>query len=152
MLKGKTRNTTQGILLATLLAGVSVAQAHSPGAHARVYFENLSDGAEVTAPVHLKFGIEGFGITPAGTKGKIRHTAGHHHLLIDVDQLPDMDEPIPEGKNIISFDRGETEAVINLPPGRHTLQLLLGDEDHEPHDPPLLSEKITITVKPPEKN
>lgn len=151
MLKRKARNTLQGVLLATLLTGISVAQAHSPGADARVYFKNLSDGAEVTSPLHLEFGIEGFGITPAGTKGKIRHTAGHHHLLIDVDELPDMDEPIPEGKNIISFDNGETEAVIDLPPGKHTLQLLLGDENHEPQDPPLLSKKITVIVKPGEK-
>ncbi len=138
------------LALATLLVGVSTAQAHSPGAHARVYFENLDDGAEVTNPVHLKFGIEGFGITPAGTKGKIRHTAGHHHLLIDVDTLPDMDEPISEKKGIRCFDKGETEATIDLPPGKHTLQLLLGDENHEPQDPPLLSRKVTVIVKPGE--
>lgn len=138
------------LALATLLVGVSTAQAHSPGAHARVYFENLDDGAEVTNPVHLKFGIEGFGITPAGTKGKIRHTAGHHHLLIDVDTLPDMDEPIPEKKGIRCFANGETEATIELPPGKHTLQLLLGDENHEPQDPPLLSRKVTVIVKPGE--
>lgn len=148
MFKNIDRRRSQKLALATLLVGVSTAQAHSPGAHARVYFENLDDGAEVTNPVHLKFGIEGFGITPAGTKGKIRHTAGHHHLLIDVDTLPDMDEPIPEKKGIRCFDKGETEATIDLPPGKHTLQLLLGDENHEPQDPPLLSKKITITVKP----
>ncbi len=150
MFKNIDRRRSQILALATLLVGVSTAQAHSPGAHARVYFENLDDGAEVTNPVHLKFGIEGFGITPAGTKGKIRHTAGHHHLLIDVDTLPDMDEPIPEKKGIRCFDKGETEATIDLPPGKHTLQLLLGDENHEPQDPPLLSRKVTVIVKPGE--
>ncbi len=134
-------------MILALLAGISAVQAHSPGAHAKVYFENISDGAVVTSPVHLRFGITGFGITPAGTKGKVRHTAGHHHLLIDVDELPDLDEPIPRDAKHIHFDAGETEAVIDLPPGKHTLQLLLGDENHEPQDPALFSEKITITVR-----
>ena len=148
MLKIIDRKRSRILALVTLLVGVSTAQAHSPGEHARVYFENIEDGAEVTSPVHLKFGIEGFGITPAGTKGKIRHTAGHHHLLIDTETLPDMDEPIPEKEGIICYGKGETEATIELSPGKHTLQLLLGDESHEPQDPPLLSKKITITVKP----
>ena len=133
------------LLLMLVSAGAAV-EAHSPGAHAKVYFENISDGAVVTSPVHLRFGIRGFGITPAGTKGKIRHTAGHHHLLIDVDRLPDLDEPIPRDARHLHFDDGETETVLELPPGKHSLQLLLGDENHEPQDPPLISEKITITV------
>jgi hypothetical protein len=135
-------------MLLTLLAGVSTTFAHSPGADAKVYLEGISDGDVVKGPVHVKFGIEGFGITPAGTKGKIRHTAGHHHLLIDVEALPDMDEPIPNDAHHLHFDGGETEAVLDLPPGKHTLQLLLGDENHEPQDPPLLSKKITIVVEP----
>jgi hypothetical protein len=101
----------------------------------------------VHSPFKVRFGIQGFGITPAGTTGKIRHTAGHHHLLIDVDQPPDLDAPIVRDARHLHFDRGETETTLNLPPGRHSLQLLLGDEDHEPHDPPLISKKITITVK-----
>ena len=121
--------------------------AHTPPKHARVYFENLQDGQVVASPIKLKFGIEGFGITPAGTTGKIRHTAGHHHLLINVEQLPDLNSPIPRDEKHLHFDQGETATTLNLPPGKHTLQLLLGDEQHEPQDPALYSEKITIIVK-----
>ena len=128
------------------LAFVSVVTAHTPPKHARVYFVGLKDGAVVESPFRVQFGIQGFGITPAGTTGKERHTAGHHHLLVNVESLPDMDEAIPRDRHHIHFDAGETETLLELPPGEHTLQLLLGDEDHEPHDPPLLSEKITITV------
>ena len=130
-----------------MMLSVSLAQAHSPPPEAKIYFIGLTNGALVSSPLRLKFGIEGFGITPAGSKGKIRHTAGHHHLLLDLDDLPDMDEPIPHTANHIHFDKGETEAVLELSPRRHTLQLLLGDEEHEPQAPPLLSERISITVK-----
>jgi len=137
------------ILALTLVLSVASTASwpHTPPQHAKVYFIGIEDGAVVSSPVHLKFGIEGFGITPAGTTTKRRHTAGHHHLLVDVQELADMDEPIPEDSRHIHFDQGETAAIIELPPGKHTLQLLLGDEDHEPQDPPLLSEKITITVE-----
>ncbi len=121
--------------------------AHTPPDHARVFFIGLEDGAVVSSPFKVQFGIEGFGITAAGTTGKIRHTAGHHHLLVDLENLPDLDEPIPHDAQHLHFDGGETEAVIELPPGPHTLQLLLGDEDHEPQDPALFSERITITVQ-----
>ncbi|WP_316369548.1 DUF4399 domain-containing protein [Candidatus Thiodiazotropha sp. CDECU1] len=130
-----------------LLLITAVAEAHSPPQHAKVYFIDLQQGDVVKSPFKVKFGIQGFGITPAGTKGKRRHTAGHHHLLVDVEQLPDLDAPIPSDENHIHFDQGETETVLELPPGRHTLQLLLGDEEHEPQDPALFSEKITITVE-----
>jgi hypothetical protein len=95
----------------------------------------------------VKLGIEGFGITPAGTKGKRRHTAGHHHVLIDLEHPPAMDEPIPEDANHVHLDGGETEVLLELAPGAHSLQLLLGDEEHEPFEPALISEKIGITVK-----
>ncbi|MEW8627512.1 MAG: DUF4399 domain-containing protein [Candidatus Thiodiazotropha sp.] len=134
-------------IILTLVLAITIAEAHSPPAHARVYFIGLQDGDVVKSPFKVMFGIEGFGITPAGTKGKQRHTAGHHHLLIDVEHLPDLDAPIPNDAQHIHFDNGETETVLELPPGRHTLQLLLGDEEHEPQDPPLFSERITITVK-----
>ena len=129
-----------------LLLSVS-AIAHSPPEGARVFFVDLADGAVVQNPFTVRFGIEGFGITPAGTKGKLRHTAGHHHLLIDVAELPDLDAPIPRDAHHLHLDGGETEAVLTLPPGRHTLQLLLGDEEHEPQAPALYSETITITVE-----
>lgn len=125
----------------------SFAAAHTPPSNARVFFIGIDDGAVVKSPFKVKFGIEHFGITPAGTTGKIRHTAGHHHLLIDVKRLPDMDAPIPRDKHHLHFDKGETETLLDLPPGTHTLQLLLGDEEHEPQDPPLFSRKITIIVR-----
>ena len=121
--------------------------AHTPPDHARVYFENLKEGQVVSSPVTIKFGITGFGITPAGTTGKIRHTAGHHHLLVNVEQLPDLDGPIPRDEKHLHFDQGETQTTLELSKGKHTLQLLLGDEQHEPQDPALFSEKITITVE-----
>lgn len=130
-----------------LLIFFCVVNAHSPPPYARVFFIGLEDGAIVSTPIKVKFGIEGFGITPAGTSGKIRHTSGHHHLLVNRANLPDLDEPIPRDANHLHFDQGETEAVLELPPGQHTLQLLLGDEQHEPQTPPLFSEKINITVK-----
>ncbi len=137
------------VLFITLVPALTatVATAHSPPAGAKIYFIGIEEGAVVKSPVKLKFGIQGFGITPAGTTGKRRHTAGHHHLLVDVDELPDMDDAIPRDENHIHFDQGETEALLALPPGKHTLQLLLGDEEHEPQDPPLISKKITIIVQ-----
>ncbi len=133
-----------GVLFLFLVT--SYAEAHSPPEGARVYFIGLEDGAVVKNPFIVTFGIDGFGITPAGATGKSRHTGGHHHLLIDTN-LPDLDEAIPEDGNHIHFDQGETEVELKLTPGKHTLQLLLGDEQHEPQDPPLISEQITITVE-----
>jgi hypothetical protein len=132
-------------VLLLLLSGAAVG--HTPPSHARVYFIGLQDGAVVKSPFKVKFGIEGFGITPAGTTAKIRHKAGHHHLLVDVEELPDLDEPLPGNKHYLHFDEGETETMLDLPPGIHSLQLLLGDENHEPQDPPLISKKIYITVE-----
>ncbi|MEN8180391.1 MAG: DUF4399 domain-containing protein [Pseudomonadota bacterium] len=135
------------VMALVLLMTVTNTLAHSPPQHAKVYFVGLEDGALVRSPFKVEFGIQGFGITPAGTKGKRRHTAGHYHLLVDVEVLPDMDEAIPSDEQHIHFDQGETVTMLKLPPGQHTLQLLLGDEQHEPHDPELMSEKITITVE-----
>ena len=130
-----------------VLLTATVASAHSPPEGARVYFISLADGTVVKSPFKVRFGIQDFGITPAGTTGKRRHTAGHHHLLIDVEELPDMDAPIPRDARHIHFDQGEMDALLDLSPGKHTLQLLLGDEQHEPQNPPLISEKITIIVQ-----
>ncbi len=132
-------------LIALLLS--AAVQAHTPPKGAKVYFVDVVDGAEVRSPLRIHFGIDGFGITPAGTPGKVRHNAGHYHLLVNLDQLPALDAPIPRDEHHLHFDQGETSTLLELPPGRHTLQLLLGDEEHEPHDPVLMSEKITITVK-----
>ena len=83
-------------------------------------------------------------MAPAGVQ---KANTGHHHLLIDV-PLPPLDQPIPNDRNHLHFGLGQTEAVVELPPGKHTLQLLMGDADHVPHDPPLMSRRITIYVRP----
>jgi hypothetical protein len=140
------RKTISLMTLFLLLSSITV-MAHTPPPGARVFFVGIEDGAVVESPFKVEFGIEGFGITPAGTKGKIRHQAGHHHLLVDVETLPDLDSPIPRDEHHLHFDGGETETVLDLPPGTHTLQLLLGDEDHEPQYPVLKSRKITVRVK-----
>jgi len=139
-------SVASSILVMGMVMSTSDVVAHTPPQHAKVYFVDLESRAVVNSPFKVKFGIKGFGIVPAGTKGKERHKAGHHHLLVNVDKLPDMDEPIPRDTRYIHFDQGETETLLELPRGRHTLQLLLGDENHEPQDPPLYSKKITVIV------
>jgi hypothetical protein len=91
----------------------------------------------------LRMGLKGMGVAPAQVAWP---NAGHHHVLVDVEPPP-LDEPIPNDRNHLHFGKGQTEARVELPPGRHTLQLMLGDERHVPFDPPVLSEKITITVR-----
>jgi len=103
-----------------------------------------SDGTVITGgKLWVRMGVRNMGICP---KGVDLPNVGHHHLLIDTD-LPSFDEPIPSDRNHLHFGAGETEARIELPPGKHTLQLLLGDHAHTPHDPPVYSKKITITVR-----
>ncbi len=94
---------------------------------------------------HIKvwFGTRNFGVAPAGVE---KANTGHHHLLIDT-ELPPLDEAIPNDKNHLHFGNGQTETYIDLPPGKHTLQLLMGDANHVPHDPPVMSKKITIIVE-----
>ena len=102
-----------------------------------------SDGAVIPGgKFWLRMGLSSAGVAPAGVD---RPNTGHHHLIIDAD-LPALDQPIPNDKNHLHFGAGQTEVRIELPPGRHTLQLLLGDTDHVPLDPPIMSKKITITV------
>ncbi len=113
---------------------------------ARVYFISPSDGETVKGEVHVRFGLSGIGVAPAGVD---KAGTGHHHLLIDTD-LPEgaaLDEPIPSDAQHRHFGGGQTEAKIALPPGIHHLQLLLGDHNHIPHMPPVYSERISITVE-----
>ena len=110
----------------------------------RLFFITPSNGEEVTNPVAIRFGIVGMEIVPAG---KDKPMSGHHHLLINVEKLPNMKSPIPADKNHLHFGKGQTETQLNLPSGRHTLQLLLGDYMHVPHEKPLISDKIEIIVK-----
>lgn len=108
-----------------------------------LYFISPSDGAVVESPLRVAFGLKGMGVAPAGVE---KEKTGHHHLLIDTD-LPTLELPIPADEQHKHFGGGQTETVIELAPGKHTLQLLLGNYLHVPHDPPVCSEKITITVE-----
>jgi hypothetical protein len=110
---------------------------------ALVYFLSPENGATVTSPVTVRFGLRGMGVAPAGVTAP---NTGHHHLLIDVADLPPDNLPIPNDANHRHFGLGQTETELTLEPGRHTLQLVLGDALHAPHQPPVRSEKITITV------
>jgi hypothetical protein len=137
-----------GLLLLLALAAASLspaaAQTASP-AGAKVYIINLKDGAEVTSPFLVQFGLSGMGVAPAGVE---KPNTGHHHLIIDT-KLTDeqMKAPIPADDTHKHFGGGQTEAMVPLPQGKHTLQLVLGDWSHIPHNPPVMSEPITITVK-----
>jgi len=108
----------------------------------KVYFINLQNGDVLKSPFLIQFGLSGKGVAPAGVE--IANT-GHHHLLINVDEL-DFTEPIPSSKQHLHFGMGQTETSLNLPIGKHKLQLVLGDKYHIPHSPPLFSEIIEITV------
>jgi len=112
-------------------------------AGARAYIISPTDGEVVSNPVRVVFGLTGMGVAPAGVP---RADAGHHHLLVDTDPPP-FDAPIPADEHHVHFGMGQTETELTLTPGEHRLQLLLGDELHVPHDPPVLSEPITITVE-----
>jgi len=111
---------------------------------ARVYIISPKDGATVKSPVRVRFGLVGMGVAPAGVD--IPDT-GHHHLIIDLDELPNLDMPLPASENVVHFGKGQTEAKIELSPGKHSLQLVLGDKIHLPHSPPVISKKIHITVE-----
>lgn len=132
-------------LVGAAAAGVafaSVTRTASPKG-ADVYFIAPQDGATVTSPVTVKFGLKGMGIAPAGITFD---NTGHHHLIIDAD-LPPLDAPVPTDAQHVHFGKGQSETTVELKPGKHTLQLLLGDFGHVPHDPAVVSKKITITVK-----
>ncbi|QYU71077.1 DUF4399 domain-containing protein [Leptolyngbya sp. 15MV] len=135
--------------LAALVAPAAAQNTPSPPG-ARVYFINLKDGDTVTSPVVIQFGLAGMGVAPANHDGGDAHrNTGHHHLLINTPPLTGeaLRSGIPADDNHRHYGGGQTEARIELPPGRHTLQLVLGDWMHVPHNPPVMSERITITVR-----
>jgi hypothetical protein len=140
------------ICAAALAAAAPVFAGDTPAPEgAEVYFVNLSDGATVEAPVTVVFGLRGMGVAPAGTD---RENTGHHHVLVDrpplgegPDGAEELNTSLPADENHIHFGGGQTEVSLDLAPGAHTLQLVLGDMNHVPHDPPVVSEVITITVE-----
>jgi hypothetical protein len=136
------------LLACLVIDGVALAQGQRTGGptraapEAEVYFIDLKDGATVPARLKVYFGLRNMGIAPAGSD---RDNSGHHHLLIDT-ELPPLDKPIPNDFNHLHFGAGQTEAEITLKPGQHTLQLLMGDKDHVPHTPPVMSQRIRVRV------
>jgi len=131
-------------LAAAQTTAVSVARTPSPPG-AEVYIISPKDGAKVHSPVTVVFGLKGMGVAPAGIKFD---NTGHHHLLVDTDPPSDLNAPLPATDKVLHFGKGQTEASVPLSPGKHTLQLLLGDQNHVPHNPPVISKKITIAVTP----
>ncbi|MDX1459875.1 MAG: DUF4399 domain-containing protein [Xanthomonadales bacterium] len=135
-------NRPARLLALCVLAGLLPAGAFAAD-NARVYIISPVDGATVFRPFTVQFGLSGMGVAPAGVA---RENTGHHHLLIDLDELPPQDQPLPANEHVIHFGGGQTEVTLDLLPGKHTLQLILGDHAHVPHDPPVISERITIHV------
>jgi hypothetical protein len=135
---------TAWLLAGALLAPLAAAQERMPSPPgARVFIISPKNGATVHNPFVVKFGLKGMVIAPAGTKAE---NSGHHHLLIDTDPPADMNAPLPATDKIVHFGKGQTETSLTLSPGKHTLQLLFADATHIPHNPPLMSKKITVTV------
>ncbi len=143
----KTFLMSAALMLVSFAAGAAgaadVPLSPSP-AGASVFFVEPADGATVPATFTVKFGVKGMTIAPAGTD---QPNSGHHHLLIDVAELPDMKQPLPANEHVVHFGKGQTETQVTLPPGKHTLQLVFANYLHIPHDPPVVSKQITVTVK-----
>ena len=139
---------TRAILAAALLTGCyrlprTLSELQHPLTPFSILFGRLMVRL-VKGAFWCRFGLRNMGVTQAGSNAP---NSGHHHLLIDVNELLDPNEPIPQDKTHLHFGAGQTEARIELPPGKHTLQLVLGDAKHYPFNPPVISKKITITVK-----
>jgi hypothetical protein len=129
----------------TILAGSALSGETPSPKGAQVYFINLKNGATVTSPFKVQFGLSGMGVAPVGVT---KENTGHHHVLIDTDVSGKaLNEPVPADEKHKHFGAGQTETMLTLAPGKHTLQLLLADWTHIPHNPPIISDKITVTVK-----
>ena len=132
------------LLLVSLTPGSTQERTPAPEG-AEAYIQSPADGAVVSSPVTVRFGLRGIGVAPAGVE---LPNTGHHHVLIDVADadMPSFDLPLPASEQVVHFGLGQTETELELAPGQHTLQLVLGDHLHTPHEPPVTSERITITV------
>ena len=131
------------IFACTVLLAANIFVRTPAADNAVVYFLSPAEGETVTNPVVIKFGVKKMSVAPAWVNAD---NTGHHHLLIDV-ELPALNLPIPANQQYRHYGQGETETELALAPGQHTLQLLMGDAAHIPHDPPVFSERITITVR-----
>ena len=133
------------LALYPIVGSVAAADLKSMPEGAKVYLIWPADGQVIPGgKFWVRMGLSGAGIAPAGIE---KANTGHHHLLVDTD-LPPLDQEIPNDKNHLHYGLGQTEARLDLPPGRHTLQMLFADAGHVPHSPPLYSKKITIIVPP----
>ena len=146
----KKLTTFAALLVAASLSPALAGETPAPGG-AKVYFVNLKDGDTVKGPVKVIFGLSGMGVAPAGID---KAGTGHHHILIDRAELgkgedgkEEFDLNIPADDNHKHFGKGQTETTLQLPAGKHSLQLVVGDKDHIPHNPPITSPRITITVQ-----
>ncbi len=137
------RTVLTGVLVACLASAVAAQDVSKAPADAKVMILEPADGAEVSSPLTVKFGISGMEIAPAGTD---KPNSGHHHLIID-SRVDDLKNAIPADDAHKHFGKGQTDTTLDLKPGKHTLQLVLGDKNHIPHDPVVQSAVITITVK-----
>lgn len=136
--------TLAGLAAVSMGSAPALAELSPAPKDALVYFIWPQDGTVINGgKFWVRMGLRNMGVTPKGIK---HPTAGHHHLLIDTD-LPPAGEPIPSDRNHLHFGGGETEVRVELPPGKHTLQLLLGDHEHVPHDPPVYSKRISVIVR-----
>jgi hypothetical protein len=136
--------TTAMLGAGALAAPQAIAVAATPAPkEALLYFIYPHNGAKIKGAFWCRFGLRGMGVTHAGDAFP---NSGHHHLLVDVAQPLDLNDAIPADKNHLHFGAGQTEARIELPPGKHTLQLVLGDANHIPFDPPVMSKKIAVTI------
>lgn len=140
MIAGVVAGFFAGVNLPVVAEGL---QSRAASAGARAYIISPVNGAKVSSPVHVQFGLSGMGIAPAGVEYP---DAGHHHLLVNAEQLPPANLPIPADDGHRHFGKGQTEALLELSPGEYRLQLLLGDHLHIPHNPPVVSEEVHITV------
>lgn len=130
-----------------LLPAVAFSQGKTAPKDAKLYFITPHDGQKVRGGFWVRFGLRNMGVTHAGDDNQ---NAGHHYLLIDVNDPVDPKEPILQDKSHLHFGAGQTKTLLELPPGTHTLQLVLGDAKHSPFEPPIVSEKITIRMRPSE--
>lgn len=140
------QKTALAAIAALAAVGMAPASAQTPSpVGAKVYFINLKDGAKMKIPFLVQFGLSGMGIAPAGVE---KPNTGHHHLLIDAKlSAEEMKGAIPADATHVHFGAGQTEAMVTLPKGKHTLQLVLGDWSHIPHATPVTSQTITVIVE-----
>ena len=130
------------LVILVTLNSIVLAQSESKE-NSRVFFIQPHNNAILQNPIEIKFGLENMNLVAAGVD---KPFSGHHHLLINVDQIPNLNLPIPADSNHLHFGGGQSNTTLELPPGKYTLQLLFADHHHIPHSPPIISDKISITI------